>query len=74
MLILNSLGNIFFGIRPAPNTTEEDSSCGGVQVQMKNQIGWLAFLMVLAYEAIQLIPPGVFNHAISFIASAVWGS
>jgi hypothetical protein len=74
MLIIRSLDTIFFGIRPAPKTTEEDSSYRGVQVQMKNQIGWLAFLMVLAYEAIQLIPPGVFNHAVSFIASAVWGS
>jgi hypothetical protein len=43
-------------------------------VQMKNQIGWLAFLMVLAYEVIQLIPPGVFSHAVSFVASAVWGN
>ncbi len=43
-------------------------------MQMKNQIGRLAFLMVLAYEVIQLIPPRVFNHAVSFIASAVWGN
>jgi hypothetical protein len=26
-------------------------------VQMKNQIGWLAFLTVLVYEVIQLMPP-----------------
>jgi len=43
-------------------------------VEKKNQIGRLALLMVVVYEAIQLVPPGVFNRAVSFIASAVWGS
>ena len=46
----------------------------GVQVPMKNEIGWLALLTVLVYEVVQVIPPRVFNHAVSFIASAVWGS
>jgi hypothetical protein len=46
----------------------------GVQVPMKNEIGWLALLTVLAYEVVQIIPQRVFNHAVSFIASAVWGS
>jgi hypothetical protein len=43
-------------------------------VLMKNQIGWLALLTALVYEVVQVIPPRVFNHAVSFIASAVWGS
>jgi len=62
------------GIRLAPNTTEEESTCEGVQVQIKKKIGWLAVLTVLAYEVVQIIPPGIFNHAVSFMASAVWGS
>ena len=41
---------------------------------MKNKIGWLALIAVLVYEAIQLIPSSVLNHAVSAIASAVWGS
>ena len=41
---------------------------------MKNQIGWLALVTALAYEVVQVIPPRIFNHAVSFIASAVWGS
>ena len=40
----------------------------------KNQIGRLAVLTVLLYEVIQLIPPTIFNHNVSFVASAVWGS
>jgi hypothetical protein len=43
-------------------------------VRMTNQMGWLAFLSVLAYETVQVIRPSVLNHAVSFIASAVWGS
>jgi hypothetical protein len=41
---------------------------------MKSKIGWLAGLTVLAYEVVQVVPHGIFNHAVSFIASAVWGS
>jgi hypothetical protein len=41
---------------------------------VKNEIGWLALLSGLVYGAVQIIPPKVFNHAVSFIASAVWGS
>ena len=43
-------------------------------MQMKNKIGWLAVLTVLAYEVVQIVPQRIFNHAVSFIASAVWGS
>ncbi len=46
----------------------------GVQVALQNQIGRLAVLTVLVYEVIQLIPPRAFNHVVSFVASAVWGS
>jgi hypothetical protein len=41
---------------------------------MKNKIGWLALVAVLVYGVVQIIPPKVFNHAVSFVASAVWGS
>jgi hypothetical protein len=41
---------------------------------IKNQIGRLVVLTVLFYEVIQLIPPTVLNRAVSFLASAVWGS
>jgi hypothetical protein len=41
---------------------------------MKSKIGWLAVLTVLAYEVVQIVPHKIFNHAVSFIASAVWGS
>jgi hypothetical protein len=41
---------------------------------MKTEIGWLALFSVLAYQVVQAISPGIFNHAASFIASAVWGS
>jgi len=40
---------------------------------MKTQIGWLALLAGLVYAVVQVIPPNVFNHAVS-MASAVWGS
>ncbi len=40
----------------------------------KKNIEWLALLMFLIYEALQIIPSSVFNHAFSFVASAVWGS
>jgi len=43
-------------------------------VPMKNEIGWLALFTVLAYEVVQIIPQRIFNHAVSVIASAVWGS
>ena len=43
-------------------------------MQMKNKIGWLAGLTVLAYEIVQIVPHRIFNHAVSVIASAVWGS
>ena len=43
-------------------------------MQTKNKIGWLALLSALIYGAVQLIPSSVFNHAVSFVASAVWGS
>jgi len=45
-----------------------------IQVSMKTEIGWLALFSVLAYQVVQAISPGIFNHAASFIASAVWGS
>ena len=35
---------------------------------------WLALLTALVYEVVQIIPSSVFNHAVSFLASAVWGS
>jgi hypothetical protein len=41
---------------------------------MKNEIGWLALFAVLAYSVVQLVSPTFFNHAVSLIASAVWGS
>jgi len=41
---------------------------------MKTEIGWLALFTALVYEVVQAIPPRIFNHAVSFIASAVWGS
>jgi hypothetical protein len=44
-----------------------------VQVPKKN-VEWLALLLFLVYEAIQIVPAGVFNHAFSSLASAVWGS
>jgi hypothetical protein len=40
----------------------------------KKNIEWLALFMFLVYEAVQIIPPGVFNHTFSALASAVWGS
>jgi len=43
-------------------------------VTMKNRIGWLAMITVLVYEVVQIIPSSVFNHAVSTLASAVWGS
>jgi hypothetical protein len=43
-------------------------------VPKKNEIGWLALLTVLVYEAVQIVPQGAFKQAVSFIASAVWGS
>jgi len=43
-------------------------------VTTKNKIGWLALITVLVYEVIQIIPSSVFNHAVSTLASAVWGS
>jgi hypothetical protein len=41
---------------------------------MKNKIGWLALFAVLAYAVVQAVQPAFFNHAVSLIASAVWGS
>jgi hypothetical protein len=41
---------------------------------MKNKVGWLALITVLAYAVVQIIPSSVFNRAVSFLASAVWGS
>jgi hypothetical protein len=41
---------------------------------MKSKVGWLAALTVLAYEVVQIVPHKTFNHAVSYIASAVWGS
>jgi hypothetical protein len=67
------LNKAHFGIRPAPNQGVEDSTCEEFQVPKKN-IEWLALFMFLIYEAVQIIPPGVFNHAFSTLASAVWGS
>jgi hypothetical protein len=46
----------------------------GVQVQMKNEIRWLALLAVLAYAVVQVVSPTFFNHAVSLTASAVWGN
>jgi len=43
-------------------------------VSMKNRIGWLALITVLVYGVVQIIPSSAFNHAVSFLASAVWGS
>jgi hypothetical protein len=40
---------------------------------MKNKFGWLALATLLAYEVVQIVPP-MFNHAMSLVASAVWGS
>ncbi len=41
---------------------------------MKNKIGWLALITGLVYAAVQIIPSSVFDHAVSVLASAVWGS
>jgi len=41
---------------------------------MKSKIGWLAALTGLAYVIVQIVPHRIFNHAVSYIASAVWGS
>jgi hypothetical protein len=41
---------------------------------MKNEIGRLALLTVLAYAVVQVVSPTSFNHAVSLLASAVWGS
>jgi len=41
---------------------------------MKNKFAWLAFFGVLAYAIVQAVQPTFFNHAVSLIASAVWGS
>ena len=43
-------------------------------MQMKNKIGWLAALTMLAYVVVEIVPHRIFNHAVSLIASAVWGS
>ena len=40
----------------------------------KKNIEWAALLLFLIYEALQIIPSSVFNHAFSYLASAVWGS
>jgi len=45
-----------------------------VYVSMKTEVGWLALFSALVYEVVQAVPPRIFNHAVSFIASAVWGS
>jgi hypothetical protein len=37
-------------------------------------IEWLALFLFLTFEAVQIIPSSVFNHAVSSLASAVWGS
>jgi len=55
-------------------SSEVDHFVRSVYVQMKNKIGWLAVLTVLAYEVVQIVPHRIFNHAVSLIASAVWGS
>jgi hypothetical protein len=54
--------------------SEVDYFVRSVYVQTKNKIGWLAVLTVLAYEVVQIVPHRIFNHAVSMIASAVWGS
>jgi hypothetical protein len=41
---------------------------------MKKTIGWLAAVTVLAYTVVQVVSPTFFSHAVSLIASAVWGS
>jgi hypothetical protein len=41
---------------------------------MKNEIGWLALLTVLACEVVQFVSPMFFSHAVSLMASAVWGN
>jgi hypothetical protein len=41
---------------------------------MKHEIGWLVLLTVLAYAVVQVVSPTFFNHAVSLVASAVWGS
>jgi hypothetical protein len=63
-----------FGIRPAPYTPNEIQICEGAQLPMKTKIGWLALFAVLAYAVVQAVQPTLFNHAVSLIASAVWGS
>jgi hypothetical protein len=65
--------SVALGTRPAPNPTEEHF-CEVRSVSIGNQVGRLALLTVLVYAVIQVIPHRIFNHAISFIASAVWGS
>ena len=74
VLILGCLSGstLVFGVHLRP--PKKTQVARGVQVRMKGQIGWLAFLTALTYEAIQLIPSRVFNHAVSSIASAVWGT
>jgi hypothetical protein len=63
-----------FGIPSALSVAKWITFVRSVYVQMKNKIGWLAVLTVLAYEVVQIVPQRIFNHAVSFIASAVWGS
>jgi len=41
---------------------------------VETKIGWLALLTGSAYIVVQGISPSVVNHAVSLIASAVWGS
>jgi hypothetical protein len=41
---------------------------------MQNKIGWLALITLLVYEVVQVIPSSIFKHAVSALASAVWGS
>jgi hypothetical protein len=55
-------------------SSEADYFVRSVYVQTKNKIGWLAVLTVLAYVVVQIVPQRIFNHAVSMIASAVWGS
>jgi len=55
-------------------TSEEVQLVRSVQLTMKNKIGWLALITVLAYAVVQIVPSSVFTHAVSSLASAVWGS
>jgi hypothetical protein len=41
---------------------------------MKNKIGWLALVTMLAYTVVQAAQPTFFKQAVSLIASAVWGN